>query len=102
MQEASIVRFPGNPKELAPRYAEGLRQFGEAHPGLRPDVIFLGQSDATPNRLVVVLLWPEGISHETIGGFLLPRLKDLGLERPEVEHLAVERAGFEAMAALRP
>jgi hypothetical protein len=102
MQEASIVRFPGSPKELAPRYAEGLRQFAEAHPGLRPDAIFLGQSDATPNRLVVVLLWPEGIGHETIGRFLLPRLRDLGLERPEVEHLSVERAGFEAMAALRP
>jgi hypothetical protein len=100
MQDATIVRFPGDPKQLAPRYAEGLRQFREAHPTLRPESIFLGTSDLTPNQLVVVLLWPEGIGHEKIGGFLLPRLKELGLERPQVEHLVIGGAGVDGITAL--
>ena len=100
-QEASIVRFPGDPDQLMPRYAEGLRRFGAAHPNVRPEVIFVGQSDQTPNALVAILLWPEGVSHGLIGGFLLPLLKELGLERPAVDHLSVGPVGFDAATAVR-
>jgi hypothetical protein len=100
-QDAVIVRFPGNPELVAPRYANGLRQFQEAAPNTRPDVIFLGRSTKTPNELVVVLLWPEGVDHHVLGGFLLERLASLGLERPSaVEHFAIDRVGFEPIAAL--
>jgi hypothetical protein len=100
-REASIVRFPGDPQQLMPRYAEGLRRFGAAHPHTRPEVIFVGRSDQTPNALVAILLWPEGVSHGLIGEFLLPLLKELGLERPTVDHLSVGPVGFDAVAAVR-
>ena len=57
-RDAVIVRFPGDPNVLAPRYAEGLRRFRKTHADIQPETIFLGASDATPNALVVVLLWP--------------------------------------------
>ena len=31
-QDAVIVRFPGKPEQLLPRYAEGIRRFRAAHP----------------------------------------------------------------------
>ncbi len=100
-QDATIVRFPGNPDDLIPRYAEGLRRFSVAHPGIRPATIFLGRSDVTENALVVVVLWPQGIDHGVLGDFLLPQLKELGLERPSVDHLAVETVGFDAISSAR-
>jgi len=100
-QQATIVRFPGNPDDLIPRYAEGLRRFSAAHPDIRPETMFLGRSDATPNALVVVLLWPPGVDHGVLGGFLLPHLKELGLERPSVDHLTVGTVGFDAISSVR-
>jgi len=34
-----------------------------------------------------------------MGGFIFKRLEELGLPRPQVDHVAVARAGFEAVAA---
>jgi hypothetical protein len=100
-REATVVRFAGDPERLLPRYAEGLRRFAAAHPSLRPDALFVSQSDAAPDALVAVLLWPEGVDHGVLGGFLLPQLKELGLERPTVEHLTVLGAGFDAVIEIR-
>jgi hypothetical protein len=100
-RDAVIVRFPGDPKVVAPRYAEGLRRFRTAHPDIQPETIFLGSSDVTPNTLVVVLLWPEGVDHNVLGQFLVQNLKDLGLERPSgVDHLAVSTTGLAAIESL--
>jgi hypothetical protein len=95
-REAVVLHFPGDPEKLRPKYAEGLRRFAEARPDVRPDVIFTGRSEESPQALVVVLLWPEGTSHEILGHFLLPALRDLGLERPAAEHLTVSALGWDA------
>ena len=63
--------------------------------------MFLGRSDVTQDALVVVLLWPPGVDHGVLGGFLLPQLKELGLERPSVDHLTVETVGFDAISSVR-
>jgi hypothetical protein len=101
VQDAVIVRFPGAPGVVAARYAEGLRRFREANPETRPETVFLGRSERTPNELVVVLLWPEGVAHGVLGEFLLRQLADLGLERPtSVDHLAISCVGFDRIASL--
>jgi hypothetical protein len=100
-QEAVIIRFPGDPKELARKYAAGIRQFREAHPEIHPAAIFLGQSDQTPDGLTVVVLWPEGVSHEILGHHLLKALGNLGLPRPSsADHLAIGAVGWDAVAAI--
>jgi hypothetical protein len=100
-QKAVIVRFPGNPDVLAARYAEGLRRFSETDSTTRPETIFFGKSDQGPSALVVVLLWPEGVDHHVLSGFLLPRLAELGLERPTaVDHLDISCVGFDAIKSL--
>ena len=100
-RDAVIVRFPGDPNVLAPRYAEGLRRFRKTHADIQPETIFLGTSDTTPNALVVVLLWPEGVGHHTLGKFLTENLKELGLERPiGVDHLTISRVGVSAIESL--
>jgi hypothetical protein len=99
--QAVIVRFPGDPEQLARAYSEGIRRFRTANPTIRPDACFLGHSDRTTDALVVVLLWPEGTSHEVLGKFLVERLGELGLPRPDqVDHVAVGAAGWDACAAL--
>jgi len=101
-QDAVIVRFPGSPDVMAARYAEGLRRFGEANPTIRPLTMFLGRSEQTPDALVVVLLWPEGVDHTILGGFLLRHLAELGLERPSaIDHLSISHVGFDAIASIR-
>jgi hypothetical protein len=100
-QDATIVRFAGDPDQLMPRYAEGLRRFAAAHPTLRPQTIFVARSDESPGALVAVVLWPEGVDHGTLGGFLIPQLKELGLERPTVEHLSAVGVGFDAITQPR-
>jgi hypothetical protein len=96
-QDATIVRFSGNPEQLMPRYAEGLRQFAAANPNLRPQTLFVSRSKESPDSLVAIVLWPEGVDHATLGGFLIPKLKELGLERPSVEHLSTLGVGFERL-----
>jgi hypothetical protein len=100
IQEATIVRFSGDPDQLRPRYAEGLRRFAAAHPSLRPETIFIGRSKEAPGALIAVLLWPDGVDHGLLGGFLIPKLKELGLEPPNVEHLMIDRVGFDTIAAV--
>lgn len=99
-QESVIVKFPGNPERLAPRYAEGLRRFRATRPDIRPETIVLGRSDRAPDALVVVILWPEGVDHHVLGGFILEELENIGLERPTaVDHLTVSGVGWDAIAA---
>jgi hypothetical protein len=100
IQEAVILRFPGSPNDVAGRYAEGIRRFGVEHPATRPVSIFTGRSEADPDALVVVLVWPEGVSHEALGHFMLGCIRELGLQRPAAEHLSVDRVGWEAVAAV--
>ena len=98
-RETVIVRFAGDPEDRIRRYAEGIRRFSAAHPQTRPEVIFTGRSEGDPNALVVVLVWPEGTSHEVLAHFLLSCIGELGLPRPQAEHLTVSRVGWEAVAS---
>jgi hypothetical protein len=46
-------------------------------------------------------LWPEGVDHNVLGGFLVRHLKELGLERPSgVDHLRVSHVGLAAIESL--
>jgi len=100
-REAVILSFPGDPQQVAKAYAAGVRRFSGERPDIRPDVCFIGTSDRQRDALVVVLLWPEGTSHEILGKFLLPRLAELGLPRPtQVDHVGVAAAGWDAIVAL--
>jgi hypothetical protein len=100
-QEAVVLKFPGKPEEVAGCYAEGLRRFRAANPGVAPETLFVGRSDAEPEGLAVVLLWPDGVSHETLGRFLLKELRELGLQRPRAEHVSVMASGWDTVSALR-
>jgi hypothetical protein len=100
-RQAVVIRFPGDPQQLAKSYAEGIRKFQAAHPTVRPEACFLGRTDRKADALVVVLLWPEGTSHEVLGKFLVERLAEVGLPRPDqIDHMAVDAAGWQAFAAL--
>jgi hypothetical protein len=100
-QEAVWLLFPGNPADVAARYAEGLRRFRASNPAVAPETVFVGRSDKEPNGLAVMLLWPEGVSHEVLGHFLLSELRGLGLERPRAEHVSVMASGWDQVSALR-
>jgi hypothetical protein len=100
-QDAVIIRFSGSPPDLAKRYGEGLRRFAASGGVVRPQNIFLARDARDPNVLVVVLLWPEGVDHSILGNHFLRSLSELGLPRPsQVDHLAVDTVGWEAVAAL--
>jgi hypothetical protein len=100
-QEAVVLTFPGKPEEVAARYAEGVRRFRAANPGVAPEVAFVGRGDRDPNSLSVVLVWPKGVSHETLGRFLLKELQGLGLQRPQADHVSVMASGWEAVSAIK-
>ncbi len=94
-QDAVIVRFPGDPEVLAPRYAEGLRRFAAEHPEVRPLTTFVGTSSESPDALVVVMLWPIGVSHGLLARYMLLHLPELKLPRPIVDHVLVRASTFD-------
>ncbi len=100
-QEAVWLLFPGKPEEVAARYAEGVRRFRAANPQVAPETVFVGRSENDPNALAVMLLWPEGVSHELLGRFLLKELRELGLERPRADHVTVMAKGWDPVSAIR-
>jgi hypothetical protein len=100
-QDAVLLMFPGKPEEVAGRYAEGLRRFRAKNPGVVPETVFVGRSDKDADALAVVLLWPEGVSHQTLGQFLLKELGELGLQRPQAEHVSVMATGWDRVSAMK-
>ena len=100
-QDAVILRFPGDPTDLAKRYGEGLRRFAAKGATVRPETVFVGRDERDANMLVVVLLWPKDIDHEILSRHFLGSLTELGLPRPaKVDHVQVEAVGWEAVAGL--
>ena len=96
--DAVLVRFPGAPDVVAPRYAEGLRRFAVEHPELRPHSVATMRAEHHPDALVVMLVWPAGVDHHILAASLLKSMRELGLERPVVEHFAVLDRGWDAVA----
>lgn len=97
-EEAVVMHFQGDPDVLAPRYAEGIRRFQAAHREIQPRSIVLGRG---VGELVVMIVWPEGVSHEVLGRFMGENLTDLGLPFPDPRtHLEVEARSWEEIAGL--
>lgn len=95
-QDVINLLFPGDSDDLLPRYAGGVRQFSETG-GTAPEHLVVAHSDA---GLHVTLVWGDGVDHELLGHFLLGRLGELGLPRPEVNHGTLATTSWDALAAL--
>jgi hypothetical protein len=94
-QDVINLLFPGDSTDLLRRYADGVRQFRE-NGGAAPESLVVGHSD---EGLHVTLVWGEGVDHELLGRFLLARLADLGLPRPQVNHGSLATTSWDELTA---
>lgn len=95
-QDVVNVLFAGDSHALLPRYAEGVRRFHDTG-GTAPEQLVIAHSD---EGLSVTLVWGEGIDHEHLGHFLLGRLDDLGLPRPQVNHGTLATNSWDSLTSL--
>lgn len=97
-QDVINLLFPGESTDLLPRYANGVRQFHE-NGGTAPECLVVGHSD---EGLHITLVWGEGVDHELLGRFLLARLADLGLPRPQVNHGTLATTSWDKLTGAPP
>lgn len=94
-QEVINLLFPGDSNDLLPRYAAGVRQFTDSG-GVPPQQIVIAHGE---QGLHVTLVWGEGIDHELLGHFMLHRLDELGLPRPQASHGTLATASWHSLTA---
>lgn len=95
-QDVVNLLFPGDSRDLLERYADGVRQFSQDG-GTPPEQLVIAHAD---EGLHVTLVWGEGVDHELLGHFLLGRLGELGLPRPQVVHGTLATSSWESLSAL--
>jgi len=95
-QDVINLLFAGDSHDLLPRYAEGIRRLQDTG-ATPPEQLVIAHSDA---GLHVTLVWGEGVDHEVLGRFLLSRIADLGLPRPQVNHGSLATTSWQALASL--
>ena len=94
-QDVVNLLFPGDARQLLPRYAEGTSQFSRAG-GTPPEMLVVAH---TTEGLHVTLVWGEGVDHEHLGQFLLSRLEQLDLPRPQVSHGTLAMTSWQQLTA---
>lgn len=95
-QDVVNLLFAGDSRDLLKRYADGVRLFSQTG-GTAPEQLVIAHSD---DGLHVTLVWGEGVDHELLGRFLLGRLEDLGLPRPQVIHGTLATTSWGSLTAL--
>lgn len=94
-QDVINLVFVGDSQELLHRYAEGISQFHAAG-GTPPEQLVIAHSD---EGLRVTLVWGDSVDHELLGHFLLERLDQLGLPRPQVSHGTLATTSWDSLTA---
>jgi hypothetical protein len=91
---AVILRFNGDPDELAERFDIARQLWIEAQAGDYARPIFHA-SCKTKNGIVVVTAWPTNEAHKAFGRAMRPHLEAAGLPRPDShEHLRIDTLGW--------
>ncbi|MDL9979002.1 hypothetical protein [Microbacterium candidum] len=91
-QDVVSLLFAGDPSDLFPRYEEGLRRYT----GPAPEQILVSHGE---EGLMVTLVWPDGVSHETLGEFMRASIGDLGLPFPRADHGTLAASSWPVLTA---
>ena len=84
-QDVISLVFPGEPRQLLDRYAEGARRWQHAGRVAPENIVVAAANDG----LLVTLVWGEGVDHHDFGSHMLGLLDELGLPFPNVTHAEV-------------
>jgi hypothetical protein len=94
-QDVVSLLFPGDARDLLPRYREGTKRYAETG-APSPEHLVVATSD---EGLMITLVWGEGIDHEQLGRHMLSSLTELGLPFPRPTHGVLVTASWAELTA---
>jgi hypothetical protein len=89
-----ILRFPGEVDELLERWERAVQRWQELYPDSRLPASIA--SEAENGGLVVVNVFGSDEDHLRFGQKMGTPLREVGLDTPGMEHLAVRRIDWDA------